>query len=196
MHMKLYNKLKVKSEAFNYQEYQKKEIQKKIEASTTSRLKVSSGESAVKSKKVAVNQQLHEEMVEKSRKNTKEIDPFFTLVEDDRFKDMFKNTDFAVDKDNEAYIRSHPSEKGKNVKARRQTNQDENEEAAATEEEQSATAKYQAKQKKILEKAKKTDKLEKVKLIKKNKEIKETFEKKLEKGRKSSGNSLNAPRFR
>lgn len=51
-------------------------------------------------------------MKEKSSKNKKELDPFFTLVEDDRFAGMFKDQNFTVDKNNEAYIRAHPSEKG------------------------------------------------------------------------------------
>jgi hypothetical protein len=49
-------------------------------------------------------------------KNGVESDPFFTLVEDDRFKGFFNNPGFAVDKNSEAYIRAHPSEKGKFVK--------------------------------------------------------------------------------
>ena len=116
MHMKLYNKLKAKTEVFNYQEYQKEQVQKKLDDSTKSRI------SLQKSKKVAVNQELFEEMKKKSEKtgtNTKtkvESDPFFTLVEDDRFKGFFNNPGFAVDKNSEAYIRAHPSEKGKFVK--------------------------------------------------------------------------------
>lgn len=86
MHMKLYNKLKTKSEVFNYSDYQKMEVQKKLEEATKSRLQMDK-------KKVSVNQEIFDEMKEKSMKGKKDkqIDPFFTLAEDDRFKDMFKN---------------------------------------------------------------------------------------------------------
>lgn len=40
MHMKLYNKLKAKADIFNYSEYQKNEVNKKLEEATKSRLKV------------------------------------------------------------------------------------------------------------------------------------------------------------
>ncbi|KAL4470292.1 hypothetical protein ABPG74_011903 [Tetrahymena malaccensis] len=180
MHMKLYNKLKTKADVFNFQEYKQKEVAKKLEESNKSRL-------IAQPQKVKVNQEILDDLKEKSNKGKKDVDPFFTLVEDDRFKNMFTKDEFAVDKNNEAYIRAHPSEKGRKVRQKLQDMENEEIEAENKQlvsKEEDKAKKYELKQKRIQQKQLKNEKFEKIKLIRKEKKNKETFEKKIQKKQK------------
>lgn len=93
--IRLYNKAKSAAEPFAFEKYRKEKIRQHIEAERPNRLQI-------KSKLPKVNQELALKVMEdKNSKKKKSIG--LNLLEDDRFKSMFENPDFAIDKNAEQY---------------------------------------------------------------------------------------------
>ncbi|XP_002736686.1 nucleolar protein 10-like [Saccoglossus kowalevskii] len=102
MDIRLYHKAKSIAEPFAYEDYKKKKIREKIEATRTNRVKVD--------KLPAVNKELAQKIIEKEdnidKKKKKKVLP--SLLKDDRFAVMFKNPDFQVDLDSEEFRMLNP----------------------------------------------------------------------------------------
>lgn len=92
--IRLYNKARSAIEPFAFEKYRKEKIRQQVEATRPARLKI-------KSNLPAYNQELAlkymEENENQNRKKTA------NLLEDDRFKALFSNPDFEVDKNADEY---------------------------------------------------------------------------------------------
>ncbi|KAG5676599.1 hypothetical protein PVAND_006422 [Polypedilum vanderplanki] len=87
--MRLYNKAKSAAQPFTFENYRKEKINKKIEESRPKRLEV-------KSDLPKVNRELAMKFMENEESNKKVKAP--NLLKDDRFKIMFENPEYEVDK--------------------------------------------------------------------------------------------------
>ena len=104
MKAKLYNKLKDKAQPFDYAVYREEQIQNKLNKDLL-KDKIFS-----KIQKAKVNQKLIEKTKidsEKGFSSSGKAKP--TVLEDDRFKDMFQDEDFEKDETNEDYLLRNPS---------------------------------------------------------------------------------------
>lgn len=92
--IRLYNKARTAIEPFAFEKYRKEKIRQQIEASRPTRLKI-------KSDLPAVNQELALKIMdsEQSRASKKTAN----LLKDDRFKALFSNPEFEVDKNADEY---------------------------------------------------------------------------------------------
>lgn len=91
--IRLYNKAKTVIEPFAFERFRKEKIRQQVEANRPARLKV-------KSNLPAVNQELAlKYMDNEDNRRTKAAN----LLKDDRFKALFSNPEFAVDKNAEEY---------------------------------------------------------------------------------------------
>lgn len=88
MDIRLYNKAKAVIEPFAFEKYRKEKIRQQIEANRPARLKI-------KSNLPAVNQELALKYMDENEKRPSKAS---NLLQDDRFKDLFKNPEFQVDK--------------------------------------------------------------------------------------------------
>lgn len=94
--MRLYNKAKSVIEPFTFSKYRKEKIKQQIDEQRPNRLQI-------KSKLPKVNQDIALKLMEndKLKKKQKTIGP--SLLDDNRFKSLFENPDFEVDKNAEEY---------------------------------------------------------------------------------------------
>lgn len=93
--MRLYQKAKLATDPYSFERYRKEKIKKKLEESRPPRLQV-------KSDVPKVNQEIALKFIsmeEEAKKKSKTPN----LLKDDRFKAMFENPEFEVDKDTEEY---------------------------------------------------------------------------------------------
>jgi len=109
MKMKMYNKLREVQDPFAYEEYRKKQIEKKLEEQRSNRIILTKKKNNDKK----VNQSLVDELKKKSEKKKAGPNPM-DILKDDRFKRMFEDENWKVDPENEAYLARNP--KGKNKK--------------------------------------------------------------------------------
>lgn len=100
MSIRLYNKAKSLSQPFNYEEYKKKKIKEKIESERESRVNLKS--------LPKVNKDLALKLMDEDRKPKKKGPPVSSLLKDDRFKDLFENPDFEIDKKTEEFRLLNP----------------------------------------------------------------------------------------
>lgn len=92
--IRLYNKARAVIEPFAFEKYRKDKIRQQIEANRPSRLRI-------KSDLPAVNQELALKIMDAQSSNAKKAAS--NLMEDDRFKAMFVNPEFQVDKNADEY---------------------------------------------------------------------------------------------
>eukprot|EP00048_Salpingoeca_helianthica_P004914 m.82191 g.82191 ORF g.82191 m.82191 type:complete len:669 (+) comp13394_c4_seq1:575-2581(+) len=107
MDIKLYRKVKDVAQPFAYDEFRKKQVQKKIEEETADRLHLP------KRKLPAVNAQLAKRLIEKQAAEDPEAAAAAAAdvsnpLGDSRFADMFKNPDFQIDTESHEYKLLHP----------------------------------------------------------------------------------------
>lgn len=128
----MYNKARTAIEPFAFERYRKEKIRQQIEAARPARLKI-------KSNLPAVNQELALKFMdaEESRNNKKSNN----LLKDDRFKSLFTNPEFEIDKNADEYKMLTPVlsrlEKGKVKELKRKAAaslayEDENEKAKSS----------------------------------------------------------------
>lgn len=91
--IRLYNKARAVIDPFAFEKYRKEKIRHQIEANRPSRLQI-------KSNLPAINQELALKLMDaqSNKKSSKS-----NLLEDNRFKAMFENADFQVDKEADEY---------------------------------------------------------------------------------------------
>lgn len=100
--IRLYNKAKAIADPFAFERYRKEKIAKQIEQSRPARLKL-------KSKLPKVNAELAEKLLtEQDAGSSKLKAAAKSLLQDDRFKGMFENPDFEVDKSTAEYRLLNP----------------------------------------------------------------------------------------
>lgn len=93
--IRLYTKAKSAVEPFAFEKYRKEKIRQQIEADRPNRLQI-------KTKLPKVNQELALKVMDEEKSKKKKLaGP--SLLEDSRFKSMFENPDFAIDKSAEQY---------------------------------------------------------------------------------------------
>lgn len=93
--IRLYTKAKSAVEPFAFDKYRKEKIRQQIEADRPNRLQI-------KTKLPKVNQELALKVMDEEKSKKKKLaGP--SLLEDSRFKSMFENPDFAIDKSAEQY---------------------------------------------------------------------------------------------
>ncbi|XP_045487655.1 nucleolar protein 10 [Pieris rapae] len=96
--VRLYKRAKSIAEPFAFEEYKKRKIREKIEQERPSRLKVDDN-------LPKVNRDLASRLLEDDRPKKKQTG---NLLKDDRFKALFENPEFEVDKDAEEYRLLNP----------------------------------------------------------------------------------------
>ena len=96
MDSKLYYKLKVLAEPFDYKEYRKEKIAKKLEEKVKERITIT--KKLPKVNKMFAAQALAEDPKGKHGKSKE-------LLEDDRFKDLFNDKDFKINQESDEYRR-------------------------------------------------------------------------------------------
>lgn len=100
----LYDKVNLIANPNSYQDQREREIRKKIEQERESRIR-STG--AVTKSKIKVNQDLASKLLEKQGSES--------IVNDDRFAELFENPDFAVDEESHDYKQLNPVRVSKDV---------------------------------------------------------------------------------
>jgi len=103
----LYEKVNLIANPNSYRDQREREIKKKIEKERESRIR-STG--AIKNTKIKVNKGLAEKLQDKQGSKTAE-----TVINDDRFKELFENPDFAVDEQSHEYKQLNPVQSTKDV---------------------------------------------------------------------------------
>lgn len=103
--LRLYEKAKAIANPFEFDEYKKQMIQKKIEEKRSSRI------SAIKNLP-KVNREMAKELMEDSddEKRSKKKKKDVTLMQDARFNSMFQDPAFQIDETTAEYKLHHPSE--------------------------------------------------------------------------------------
>ncbi|KAJ9586209.1 hypothetical protein L9F63_020149, partial [Diploptera punctata] len=99
--IRLYRKAKSVANPFAFEEYKKKKIREKIEETRGNRVKL---QALPKVNKDLALKLINEDLKEKKKKSKVGV----SLLKDDRFKAMFDNTDFEVDKNAEEYRLLNP----------------------------------------------------------------------------------------
>lgn len=122
VHQKLYRRAVDVSEPFAYEKYRKEKAREKVEEQRQSRItKVKS----TKRTKVAVNQKVAEELEQKKSSKKKSAAAGAAILEDNRFKAMFSNKDYAVDEEAERFTFLNPMGVGKGRRKQDEDNSDE-----------------------------------------------------------------------
>ncbi|KAK6454340.1 essential nucleolar protein 2 [Scheffersomyces xylosifermentans] len=103
----LYDKVNLIANPNSYRDQREREIRKKIEKERESRIR-STG--AVSNTKIKVNKGLAAKLEEKQGSSAAE-----TVINDDRFKELFENPDFAVDEQSHEYKQLNPVQSIKDV---------------------------------------------------------------------------------
>lgn len=98
----LYDKVNLISNPNSYKDEREREVKRRIEKERESRIR-STG--AIKNTKIKVNKELVDKLTKKSGVQATE-----TIVNDDRFKEMFENPEFQVDKTSHEYKQLNPVE--------------------------------------------------------------------------------------
>ena len=112
MDNRLYGKAKAIAEPFSYEDFKKKKIKEKLEEERTSRI-------TVKKKAPKVNAMLAARIGTAEREDVEGVDedgddvgvvaPGGSLLDDDRFAAMFKDEQFEINEDDEAFKALHPN---------------------------------------------------------------------------------------
>jgi ribosome biogenesis protein ENP2 len=103
----LYEKVNLIANPNSYRDQRERDIKKKIEKERESRIR-STG--AIKNTKIKVNKGLAEKLQDKQGSKAAE-----TVINDDRFKELFENPDFAVDEQSHEYKQLNPVQSTKDV---------------------------------------------------------------------------------
>lgn len=103
----LYDKVNLIANPNSYLDQREREIRKKIDKERESRIR-STG--AVKNTKIKVNKGLADKLQEKQGSDVAE-----TVINDDRFKELFENPDFAVDEQSHEYKQLNPVAAAKDI---------------------------------------------------------------------------------
>ena len=104
MKAKLFNKLKDKSQPFDYQTYKEEQIQLKLNK------ELQKDKIFSKTQKTKVNEKLVENMKKAAdKKDNPRAKARLSLLEDDRFKGLVEDEDFERDETTEDYILRNPS---------------------------------------------------------------------------------------
>ena len=104
MKAKLFNKLKDKSQPFDYQAYKEDQIQMKLNK------ELQKDKIFSKTQKTKVNEKLVENMKKATeKKDNPRAKARLSLLEDDRFKGLVEDEDFERDETTEDYILRNPS---------------------------------------------------------------------------------------
>ncbi|CAK7891385.1 ribosome biogenesis protein Enp2p [[Candida] anglica] len=96
----LYDKVNLIANPNSYQDQREREIKKRIEKERESRIRTTG---AVTNTKIKVNKDLASKLEERQGSNVAE-----TVINDDRFKELFENPDFAVDEQSHEYKQLNP----------------------------------------------------------------------------------------
>jgi ribosome biogenesis protein ENP2 len=103
MDVRLYTKIRAIANPDEYKDYLKSRIKKRIEEKRASRIRAQKTNNLPK-----VNKEL---AVKASAEDDPKAAKVKSLMEDDRFKKLFEDPTFQIDKTNDAYRRHHPNEK-------------------------------------------------------------------------------------
>lgn len=108
MKMKMYNKLREVQDPFAYEEYRKKQIEKKLEEQRSNRIIMVDKKKGGKK----VNQTLVDELTKKAEKKKAGPNPL-DILKDARFKRIFEDEELKVDQNSEAYLARNPKRSNK-----------------------------------------------------------------------------------
>ncbi|KAG5319778.1 NOL10 protein, partial [Acromyrmex heyeri] len=100
MDIRLYKKARDVMKPFEFEEYKKKRIRDKIKEEAVSRVQIQ--------KLPSVNQELALKLMENTNIKNKKKQTSSNLLKDERFKALFNNPDFQVDKNSEEYALLNP----------------------------------------------------------------------------------------
>ncbi|KYN31596.1 Nucleolar protein 10 [Trachymyrmex septentrionalis] len=100
MDIRLYRKARDVMKPFEFEEYKKKRIRDRIKEEAVSRVQIQ--------KLPSVNQELVLKLMENTNINNKKKQTSSNLLKDERFKALFNNPDFQVDKNSEEYALLNP----------------------------------------------------------------------------------------
>ncbi|KAK7068919.1 Nucleolar protein 10 [Halocaridina rubra] len=103
MDARLYSKAKLIANPFNYDEFMKRKLRQKI---------LEQNQRGIKKKNLpSVNTELYERLLEDKNEGIKKrrVENAQSLLEDDRFGDLFANADFQIDKESETFRLVNPT---------------------------------------------------------------------------------------
>ncbi|XP_018404472.1 PREDICTED: nucleolar protein 10-like [Cyphomyrmex costatus] len=100
MDIRLYRKARDVMKPFEFEEYKKKRIRDRIKEETVSRVQIQ--------KLPSVNQELALKLIENTNVTNKKKQMCSNLLKDERFKALFNNPDFEIDKNSEEYALLNP----------------------------------------------------------------------------------------
>lgn len=98
--MRLYRKARDVMKPFEFEQYKKKKIQQKIEETCSNRVQIQ--------KIPSVNKELALKLMDNETNERKKRKSSSNLLTDERFKELFTNPDFQVDKTSEEYLLLNP----------------------------------------------------------------------------------------
>lgn len=119
VHQRLYRRAVEVSEPFAYDKYRKDKAIEKLEAKRQNRI------TKVKSNKVKVNQKVVDSLLEKKNNGKKGTGRGLSVLDDERFKAMFSEKDFAVEEEAERFQFLNPSGPSKRKKMENSDDSDE-----------------------------------------------------------------------
>ncbi|EFN87882.1 nucleolar protein 10 [Harpegnathos saltator] len=100
MDVRLYRKARDVMKPFEFEEYKKKKIREKMKEECANRVQIQ--------KLPSVNQELALKLMDHANNKNRKKQVSSTLLHDERFKALFSNPDFQVDKNTEEYILLNP----------------------------------------------------------------------------------------
>lgn len=107
----LYDKVNLIANPNSYRDQRDREIKKKIEKERESRIR---GTGAITNTKIMVNKNLATKLQDKQGTSTAE-----SVINDDRFKEMFENPEFAVDEQSHEFKQLNPVQSSKDISSAR-----------------------------------------------------------------------------
>ncbi|KAH0946862.1 hypothetical protein HN011_009455 [Eciton burchellii] len=126
--IRLYRKARDVMKPFEFEAYKKKRIREKIEEEAASRIQIQ--------KLPSINQELALKLMENANNKNKKKRASSNLLSDERFKGLFNNPDFQIDKNSQEYILLNPviAQLSKNKKLKQTLAQEEEEQKEALDE--------------------------------------------------------------
>lgn len=108
MELKQYQKLLQATNPFAFEQYKKSQIEKKLKEKAEKRINFSE-------QKAKVNIDYVKELEQRAKQNKKQQEAAANVLGDDRFKPLFEDKDFAIDRQSEHYKLLKPTEKQKKI---------------------------------------------------------------------------------
>lgn len=106
---KMYDKLKLESSSFSYNQYKKDKLKTQLDEQMKNRIYVKNNQSRVNEGVITKIREDGSKQERLSKKQVKDMQAKDALIEDSRFKSMFEDKNFQVDETSDAFRARHPA---------------------------------------------------------------------------------------